>query len=55
MAVGNLCVNLLGSCVVLQFSDNILQKNVLFTNLVKSVSGFVLVIVDISCKYYFGM
>lgn len=55
MAVGNLCVNLVGGCVVLQCFENILQKNVLSTNLFKSVSGFVLVIADVSCKYSFGM
>lgn len=43
------CVNLLGGCVVLQCSENILQRNVLFTNLFKSVCGFVLVIADGLC------
>lgn len=54
-AVGKLCVNLLSGCVVRQCSENILPKNVLFKNLFKSVSGFVLVIAGVSCKYYFGM
>lgn len=45
----NLCVNFLGGCVVLQCSENILQKKVLSKNLFKSVSGFVLVIADILC------
>lgn len=55
MVFGNLCVNLLGVCVVLQCSENILQKNVLFTNRLKNISGFVWAIGDVSCKYYFGM